>query len=41
MTPNEKKKQTIKTDPEMMQIIEFIDVVITTIFHLHEKAEEA
>lgn len=40
MTQNEEKKKTIKTDPEMMQIIEFTDIVITIIFHMHEKAEE-
>ena len=40
MTQNEEKKQTIKTDPEMMLILAFIDVVIITIFPVHEKAEE-
>lgn len=35
-----KKKQTIKTDPEMTLLLTFTDVVITTIFPMHEKAEE-
>lgn len=40
MTASEEKIKTIKTDPERIQIREFIDIAITTIFHMHEKAEE-
>lgn len=39
MTCNEEKKQSIKTDPETIQLIEFVDIVITTIFHMYEKVK--
>lgn len=39
MTHDEEKKQSIKTDPEMIQIIEFVDIVITTTCHMCEKVE--
>lgn len=32
--------QSIKTDPETIQLIEFVDTVITTIFHMYEKVKE-
>lgn len=39
MAQNEEKKQSIKTDPEMIPIIEFTDRAIMTVFHMLEKVE--